>query len=390
MRQETKRLISYGMGYLAAYLFVQNNFFSKFLAVIIIVGLVFVWRNNLFQWIKLKYELFKHIRNRDYFFVTEKGYKTDLQKRRELGNAVYALTNIAFIIVVFIFSIITKLFDIQSMGWGQLLIIGALYIAMFGIVLAVRNYLTGLYYYLLPWLVIVCTVDYVGSYSSIEAIVIYIIVVLISYIILTILLPLHSLRKITSSTWIFGVLTTLLVPLLLEYIFKYYMLDTLKDSFAAQPITIPLLESANISSDILSFVKEHPGILDIMNRFRELSVSYELNSATSELSVVRFLVLASYSLGTIIITLKIKLGESKAKDICSRIKLSSDVQYCELRDCIFYGGEKYENRIMGNEIFENIILSEEGKYDKYVESTWWIKYPSQVVRIFILVLKKLI
>ncbi len=170
LRQETKHLISYGMGYLAAYLFVQNNFFSKFLAVIIIVGLVFVWRNNLFQWIKLKYELFKHIRNRDYFFVTEKGYKTDLQKRRELGNAVYALTNIAFIIVVFIFSIITKLFDIQSMGWGQLLIIGALYIAMFGIVLAVRNYLTGLYYYLLPWLVIVCTVDYVGSYSSIEAI----------------------------------------------------------------------------------------------------------------------------------------------------------------------------------------------------------------------------
>ncbi|EGS28745.1 hypothetical protein FSLSAGS3026_00165 [Streptococcus agalactiae FSL S3-026] len=75
MRQETKHLISYGMGYLAAYLFVQNNFFSKFLAVIIIVGLVFVWRNNLFQWIKLKYELFKHIRNRDYFFVTEKATK---------------------------------------------------------------------------------------------------------------------------------------------------------------------------------------------------------------------------------------------------------------------------------------------------------------------------
>lgn len=390
MRQETKQLISYGVGYLAAFLFVQKALFSKLVAVIIIVGLLIFWGNNLFRWLKLKYGLFKHIRNRDYFFVTEKGYKTDLKKRRELGNAVCSLTNIGFVIIILLFSGITSIFNIQSVGWVSIIIIGCLCIAMFGILFAARNYLTGLYYYLLPWIAILCTIDCVDSYSSIKAIVIYVLVVLISYIILTILLPLHSLRKITSSTWIFGVLTTLLVPLLLEYVLKYYMLDTIQNDFISKPITIDLLKTATISTDMLSFVRENPIILDLINRFREMSVSYELNSMISELSVIRFLVLTSYSLGTIIIMLKIKLGESKAKDIYSRIKLSSDVQYCELRDCIFYGGEKYEDRIMGNPSFEHVIVSEEEKYDKYVESAWWIKYPYQVTRIFISVLKKLI
>lgn len=351
-RKETKQLISYGMGYLAAFLFVQEHFFLKFIAIVIIIEILIFGKNSLFQWLKIKYRLFKHIRNRDYYFVTEKGYKTDLKKRRELGNAVYALTKIGFVIVILLFSGITSIFNIQSVGWGGVIIRGSLYIAMFGILFAARNYLTGLYYYLLPWIAMLCTIDYVDSYSSIEAIAMYILVALVSYINLTLLLPLHSLRKITGGTWIFGVLTTLLVPLLLEHILKYHMLDALQNDFISNPITIDLLKDENISTSVLSFVEENPIILEFVNRFKEMSVSYEFNSMTSELSVIRFLVLTSYSLGTIIIMLKIKLGESKAKDIYSRIKLSNCVQYRELRDCIFYGGEKYEDRIMGNPFFE--------------------------------------
>lgn len=389
-RKETKQLISYGMGYLAAFLFVQEHFFLKFIAIVIIIEILIFGKNSLFQWLKIKYRLFKHIRNRDYYFVTEKGYKTDLKKRRELGNAVYALTNIGFVIVILLFSGITSIFNIQSVGWGGVIIRGSLYIAMFGILFAARNYLTGLYYYLLPWIAMLCTIDYVDSYSSIEAIAMYILVALVSYINLTLLLPLHSLRKITGGTWIFGVLTTLLVPLLLEHILKYHMLDALQNDFISNPITIDLLKDENISTSVLSFVEENPIILEFVNRFKEISVSYEFNSMTSELSVIRFLVLTSYSLGTIIIMLKIKLGESKAKDIYSRIKLSNCVQYRELRDCIFYGGEKYEDRIMGNPFFELVIVSEENKYEKYVEHTWWIKYPSIIIESCLSMLKKCI
>ncbi|EMB96374.1 Uncharacterised protein [Streptococcus mutans] len=335
MKSETKKIVSFVLGYLATFLFVRDEQYLQFISFIIFIGLVVFWRNEFCQWIKLKYKLFKNIRSKSYFFITDNGYKTDLKKRRDLGSAIYELTNIGLLTIIIILSFINKIFGVQLTGLGRWLIFGGTVVAMFGILFAIRNYLTGLYYYLLPWIVILCTVDYVHSYSNIKAIIIFIVAVLISYILLTLSLPLHSLRKITNGTWIFGVLTTLLIPLLLEYIFKYYMMDTIRGELISKPITVELLEKSNISTDIIAFVKVNPIIIELINRFRDMSVSYELDSMGNELSVVRFLVLTSYSLGNIIITLKIKLGESKAEDIYSKIKSAQNVKYSELRDCIF-------------------------------------------------------
>ncbi|MCB4943722.1 hypothetical protein LGV92_06355 [Streptococcus mutans] len=390
MKSETKKIVSFVLGYLATFLFVRDEQYLQFISFIIFIGLVVFWRNEFCQWIKLKYKLFKNIRSKSYFFITDNGYKTDLKKRRDLGSAIYELTNIGLLTIIIILSFINKIFGVQLTGLGRWLIFGGTVVAMFGILFAIRNYLTGLYYYLLPWIVILCTVDYVHSYSNIKAIIIFIVAVLISYILLTLSLPLHSLRKITNGTWIFGVLTTLLIPLLLEYIFKYYMMDTIRGELISKPITVELLEKSNISTDIIAFVKVNPIIIELINRFRDMSVSYELDSMGNELSVVRFLVLTSYSLGNIIITLKIKLGESKAEDIYSKIKSAQNVKYSELRDCIFYGGKEYEDKIMGSPVFESIILSEEEKFDKYIENAWWIKYPSKFIRRCSSILKKLI
>ena len=391
MKKETKQLISIGFGYLATFLFVQDKFFTYIIALCIFVGLVLFWRKNLIQWMEVNYNLFRDIRKRKYFFVKEKGYKTDLKKRRDLGSAVYWLTNVGLIVIILVLSFINKIFGVQVAGLGLWLFYGGTIVAFLGILFAIRNYLTGLYYYLLPLIVVLFTIDYVHSYTNIKTIVIFIVAVLILYILLTLSLPLHSLRKITSSTWIFGVLTTFLIPLLLEYIFKYYVMDTIHGNVVNIPITIESLENSNISMEIISFAKKNPVIIELINRFRDISVSYELNSMSSELSVIRFLLLTSYSIGTIIITLKIKLGESKAKDIFSKIKsLGGHVEYSDLRDCIFYGGEKYEDKIMGNPYFESIILSEEESFDKYIEGTWWIKYPSKFVRGCSFFLKKLI
>ena len=223
MKEETKKIISIIFGYLAAILFVNDNIFYKLIALCIFGGLVFSWKSKLFIWLKNKNNLLKDIRQRKYFYVTEKDYKTDLRKRRELGSAIYAFSNIGFIVVIMIISAVTSLIDHPlATGLFGIIICGAMIIAFIGIILSVRNYVTGMYYYILPWLVALITIDYVDSYSSIKSIMIFMSLTLISYISLTLLLPLHSLRKITSSTWLFGVLTTLIVPLFLEYFFKYY------------------------------------------------------------------------------------------------------------------------------------------------------------------------
>ena len=391
MKEETKKIISIIFGYLAAILFVNDNIFYKLIALCSFGGLVFSWKSKLFIWLKNKNNLLKDIRQRKYFYVTEKDYKTDLRKRRELGSAIYAFSNIGFIVVIMIISAVTSLIDHPlATGLFGIIICGAMIIAFIGIILSVRNYVTGMYYYILPWLVALITIDYVDSYSSIKSIMIFMSLTLISYISLTLLLPLHSLRKITSSTWLFGVLTTLIVPLFLEYFFKYYMVEVIQKEFYSNPITLDLLNKQGLNPDVLSFIKENPYIIDLMNRFREMYIAHDLNSFTSDLSTLRFLLLTSYSIGTIIITLKIKLGKSKAEDVYSHIKSSDGVQYDSLRDCIFYGGDEYESKIMANSDFEAIIISEEQQLEKYVEQTWWIKYPSKFVEYIGTKLKKCI
>ena len=343
IKLELQIFISTILGYIGLVLFLRPNNLGKFVAICIFIGLLFFWKNKLINKVQLKWNLLKEIRRRKYFYITEKGYKTDLKKRRELGSAVYLLTNIGFMVIIAVVS----LFNLNNLGVFKglivILLIGAMIIAVVGIINAAKNYLTGLYYYLIPMVILLFTLDYVKSFSDIKSILIYIIWVFIAYSVFVILLPLHSLRKITNTTWLFGVLTTLLVPLLLEYFFKYYIVNEVYGQISNEPITLETLMNLNLSAEVISFFKENPDVIELIKRLREMSISIEIHSFTSELSVIRFLLLTAYSLGTIIITSKIKLGKSKAKDLYNKIKSSPEVQYSELRDCIFYGGEEYEN-----------------------------------------------
>ena len=390
IRLELQKLISIMLGYFGIALFIHPGYLVKLVAICIFIGLLFFWKKKMVNWVQLKWSLLKEIRRRKYFFITEKGYKTDLKKRRELGTAVYYLTNIGFMVVLVVISVLNLLNLAVFKELLAKVAIGAMIIALFGIIIAAKNYLTGLYYYLIPLVMLLFTLDYVKSFSDIKSIVVYIILVFIAYSVFAILLPLHSLRKITNMTWLFGVLTTLLVPLLLEYFFQYYIVNEINGQISNEPITLETLMKLNLSTEVILFFKENPDAIELIKRFREMSISFEIHSITSVLSVIRFLLLTAYSLGTIIITSKIKLGKSKAKDLYNKIKSSPEVQYSELRDCIFYGGEEYENRIMDNEIFRSKIIREEEKCDKNLDSEWWEICSTKFIDICSLILKKMI
>lgn len=390
IKLELQIFISTILGYIGLVLFLRPNNLGKFVAICIFIGLLFFWKKKLINKVQLKWNLLKEIRRRKYFYITEKGYKTDLKKRRELGSAIYLLTNIGFMVIIAVIS----LFNLNNLGVFKglivILLIGALIIALVGIINAAKNYLTGLYYYLIPIVILLFTLDYVKSFSDIKSILVYIIWVFIAYSVFAILLPLYSLRKITNMTWLFGVLTTLLVPLLLEYFFQYYIINEINGQISNESITLETLMKLNLSTEIISFFKENPDAIELIKRFKEMSISFEIHSLTSELSVIRFLLLTAYSLGTIIITSKIKLGKSKAKDLYNKIKSSPEVQYSELRDCIFYGGEEYENRIMDNEILRSKIISEEEKCDKNQDSKWWEIWSAKFIETCSLIFKKMI
>lgn len=380
MKKNVENVIKFAFICLILVLALSDNIIIKSAIGFIILLIIFI--TILLKFIDTKLPILKDVRKRKYFFVTEKGYKTDLRKRREIGNIIYWITNIGFVLLTLFAAIFLRG---NFTSFIKYLIHGAIGLAIFGIVLAARNYLTGLYYYLIPWIVLLATIDYMPHCdNNIKVIAIFILWTLLSYTVLTVLLPLHSLRKVNNTTWIFGVLTTLLISIIFEYGLQYSFVNNSQNELISKVITIESLEQFKVS------IKVKQIIVDLLKRFIEISNSYEMSSINSELSLMRFLMLTSYSIGSIIINLKIKLGESKSKDIYDKIILSEEVKYTELRDCIFYGGAKYEDKILSNPDYRFIILKEESCREKYKETSLWITVPSKVIGCLMMLMKKLI
>lgn len=376
MKKNVTKVIIFAFICLILVLALNNNIPIK--SAIVFILLLIIWITILLKFIYTKLPLLKDVRKRKYFFVTEKGYKTDLKKRREIGNIIYWITNIGFILLTLFAAIFFTSFI-------KYLTHGAMGLAIFGIVIAAKNYLTWSCYYLIPWIVLLVTIDYKPHYdNNIKMIVIFILWTLLYYTVLTVLLPLYSLRKVNNTTWLFGVLITLLISVIIECGSQYNLVNNIQNELISKVITIESLEQFKVSIEVKQI------IIDLLKRFIEISNSYEMSAINSELSLWGFLMLTSYSIGNIIINLKIKLGESKSKDIYDKISLSEEVKYKELRDCIFYGGEKYEDKILSNPDYKSIILKEESSSKKYEETSLWITVPSKVKDWLMMFMKKLI
>ena len=380
MKKNVEKVIIFAFICLILVLALSNNIPIKSTIVFIILLIILI--TILRKFIYTKLPILKDVRKRKYFFVTEKGYKTDLRKRREIGNIIYWITNIGFILLTLFAAIFLRG---NFTSFIKYLIHGAIGLAIFGIVIAAKNYLTWSCYYLIPWIVLLVTIDYKPHYdNNIKMIAIFILWTLLYYTVLTVLLPLYLLRKVNNTTWLFGVLITLLISVIIECGSQYNLANNIQNELISKVITIESLEQFKVSIEVKQI------IIDLLKRFIEISNSYEMSAINSELSLRGFLMLTSYSIGNIIINLKIKLGESKSQDIYDKISLSEEVKYQELRDCIFYGGEKYEDKILSNPDYKSIILREESSSEKYEETSLWITVPSKVKDCLMMFMKKLI
>ncbi|MEB3060901.1 hypothetical protein VJJ74_07060 [Parvimonas micra] len=357
-----KEIISFVLFCIALQLYQSNINIIHIITKFIILGLLIVWFDDYLKLISSTIKLTKKIRNKKYFFVTEKGYISDIIKRRMLSKK--------FCIIVYIMSLIISIFIIfikpniiKNIFFNYIYII-LLLIASFSIIVFFKNYLTNFLYYLIPWIIVIETI----KYENIKLIIIFLTIALISYSILTLLWPIYSLRKISSKTWLFGFLVTFLVTIVFEYIFKFYINEKVQSELFFNYYLVELLEQQTLPSEVVRFLKDNPNLL---NKFEKILISYELNEIYSKISLIRFLILSSYSIGKIVIDLKIKLGELKAKDIYNKIRKSENVQYSDLRDCIFYGGKEYEDKIFTNTSFESIISKKESNFKKCDEATYF-------------------
>ena len=347
-----KTIISFVLICIALGLYQINNIINKIILMVIFLALMIMWIGNYITLISNSIKLIKEIRNKNYFYVTERGYVSDLKNRRMLSKNFCTIMYIILLIII----IFIKPNIIKNNFFDYIFII-ILLIASFSIIVFFKNYLTNVLYYLIPWGIVIETI----KYENIKLINIFLITALISYIILTLLWPIYILRNISSKTWLIGFLITLIVTIGLEYIFKFYINEKVHSVLFLNDNLVELLEEKTFPSEVVRFLKDNP---NFFNKFEHILISYELNEIYSKISLIRFLILSSYSIGKIVIDLKIKLGELKAKDIYNKIRKSENVQYSDLRDCIFYGGEKYKDKIFENPSFEYTIVEKESNFKK--------------------------
>lgn len=372
MNKDVKISAAIFLGIATFVILYPGSVFYRLFALIGIIGLFYWCRKEIVEEIDDKLGKYKLIREKKLYYVTEKGYLTDLKTRKEVGRAIYYGSNIIFFLIIIVLLTTEK---VQIPEFFQWILFP---IPFLGIIMSSRYYIPSLFYYSVPLvsLIIFFSTNDFEHLLSAESIGIFLISSILLYALLTLILPLHSIRKITNQSWLVGVLISLSISLLLQYIPSSMMKDMYSRVYEYREVTIEAIEKSGASFEFITFLKSNPIVMEILQYVQrniyDLLKYKNLAEASSVFSLVSFLSISSYSLGKILFDLKLKLGEAKAKDIYEKIEIQENVAYEDLRDCIFYGGEKYQDKIFSNREYKNTIISTEQAFEFYDEKRKWV------------------
>ena len=372
MSKNIKIFISLLIVYVAFENLGQASVLQRLFALVGILGLFYWWRKELKGWFVDKRDKHKLIREKKLYYVTEKGYLSDLKTRKEVGRAIYYGSNIIFFLIIIVLLTTEKVQIPEVFQWILFTI------PFLGIIMSSRFYIPSLFYYSVPLIstIIFFSINDFEHLSSVESIGTFLINSSLFYALLTLILPLHSIRKITNRSWLVGVLISLSISLLLQYIPGNMMKDMYSIVYEYREVTIEAIEKSGASFEFITFLKSNPIVMEILQYVQrniyDLLKYKNLATASSIFSLVSFLSISSYSLGKILFDLKLRLGEAKAKDIYEKIENQENVDYEDLRDCIFYGGEKYQDKIFSNREYKKTIISTEQGFEFYVEKRNWV------------------
>lgn len=354
-------------------------------------SMIYYWRLEVVEKIKKTWKLRREIRDREYFYIIEDNNVTDIIKRRSLGEAVlFIMSGVCFTVMLLLNSIPIEYFNL----FGDIIVVfltGVACLLVVALILHFRYYWTSVYYLLIPF--IVTTLVLINEEAGIADlhkttfILKSFIYLGITYAILTLLLPIPYLRKISQKTFLVGTVLSIIIPAVTEYIWLDSLLAEVNQGLQVQQM---ILESG-LSSELIFFLNT-PEVLQILTELKNLLFPIIVKEQFDMVSVFSFLWLSGYTIGSMIIGIKLKLGDSKARDIYDKIILSEDeVCYSDLRDIIFYGDELYRYRIMDKSQYRILINTyESSKVFSKIQYNWSINILKYCRFGFVKLLKKLI
>ena len=270
-------------------------------------------------------------------------------------------------------------------------------------IMAVFSYIYSniIFYYLIPLVPLLYSL-YVFDYRNlppflyIEGMGVLILFSVSFYCIMAFSLPLPAIRKLLSLSGFLDIFLSILITLF----FKSVIVKMEPFFYNRTVISGPLLTIENfnglISTLFLKDIKVDwlavniPNILEGLGNGINIYKVQHMESVFNLSDKITFSILSSYSIARILFGLKDKLGKAKAKDIYEKIENQENADYEDLRDCIFYGGEKYQDKIFSNREYKKTIISTEQGFQFYVEKCNWINTISKFSKNVVEFLKKLI
>lgn len=283
------------------------------LYILILIGMFIIYFNDIFSY---RCNQYRKLKNLKYFKILEKNAKTDAKKRQELGRYIKDLFWIHYFLLLFILLPVKVIFELNDEV--AIFIIG---ITILGVCLSLLKYNT-FPFYILPLVVILLRINTL-DYSLYNSICKVIIEILIWYLFLLLIYPAVYLRKLEKNVTIMAGLVVVLITLGIQACLELY-------------------NSNNLT---------------IIDR----------NSLEKLLGMKKSLIILAYSLGGIIIKLRLYYFDKRAEKYYNKLlydMTSKDKKeiYNICKYCVFYGGESYKNRILDNKVWREIICEIEQSY----------------------------
>lgn len=359
--QQKKALVILIFFIIAPYILLENNFQTGFSLYIVILTICMLYFNRIT--IKKNITTFltnrKRVNNLNYYFFNDIFKSIDRQKRISNISILNNIGIISYVVGVLFISSLTSLLN-QLFGKSSIIEIFTLICILFLLLFLLWGWLTSmafkyttLFYCCIPFIAyiiyILFEVKLTGIPTSLK-LCLFLIISASIYLLFTIALPLHILRKLNSKTVIISALltvfTTLMIqssPLLTELLLKNEQLFLTKEM---------IQKDSAFSNEIKAFLMNED-IIRLINHFIRKEYVSEFSGI---LSLISTGVTLSFLFGGLFVTLRLSRAKSSAKKILyTSLFNNNDVSYETLIECAYKGGDEYEHIILSNTKYLEVI-----------------------------------
>ena len=312
--------------------------------------------SDLFNNIK---NLIKEVRDKNYFYILDESMKTDIEKRRIIDKRLFEFSTFIIMLIMSVLALILVFFSNEVVSLISYIIF---FVDLMIYLLRYRYYWVSFQYYLIPIAVSILIFNSYEDIPKFSVILFYFFLVLVCYLALVIVLPIPYLRKVSNSTFFVGVILSVTIPIIINNVLNPYMVDAIKQQIQIV-VTPEMIEQIGLPKEINEYLSNEQ-LAKIISQYREIVIDVKLDAEKELFTTLGNMCISSYTLGTLIINYKIKLGEYIAKDKYKQLSKYTGMDlYREIRDCVFYGGGHYKDKIMENGNYEELVQKIESNKD---------------------------